>query len=259
MYTGFNLTFNEKSPYGAQLVRQYGGGEKYQARKKGAREHISRYLKNGAIDARKLQEAWFQSVNSDVFISHSHADEEVAIALAEVLEVKLGLRCFVDSCVWGNAEALLKEIDNEYCRRPSGDVYDYDRRNQSTSHVHMMLQGALAKMIDRTECIIFLNTPRSMVTDDELRNESLTGSPWIYSEVLTTRLIEKQRPKRPLKTYLRESLESEKMAMDSMPPFYHDLDLSHLEKLSMTDFSKWLSTNTRGEAALDALYEFKRV
>lgn len=259
MYTGFNLTFNEKSAYCAQLVQQFGGGEKYRTRKSTTKEHISSYLKNGAIDARELQEAWFRSVNANVFLSHSHADEEIAIALAEVLEDKLGLRCFVDSCVWGNAEALLKEIDNEYCRRPSGDVYDYDRRNRSTSHVHMMLQGALANMIDRTECIIFLNTPRSMVTDDELRNESLTGSPWIYSEVLTTKLIEKQAPKRPLKRHVREALESEKMAMDSMPPFYHDLDLSHLEKLSMADFSKWLSTNTRGEAALDALYEFKRV
>lgn len=259
MHKGFNLTLDDDSVEGRWLKREYASYSPiYEATKESTREKISSYLKGGVIDAKKLQEDWFQSVKADVFISHSHTDEALAIAIAAALEDKLELKCFVDSCVWGNSEALLKEIDNKYCRHSNGTSYDYDQRNRSTSHVHMMLQGALAKMIDRTECVIFLNTPKSMVTKEELENDTRTGSPWIYTEVLTTKLIEKQQIKRPYQVLGKAILESERqhMVMDSLPPFYHDLDLEHLTRLDVSDFTDWLSTVRRGSRALDELYGY---
>ena len=255
MYKGFNLTLDENSVQGRRLKNLYGAkSATYNLNKDITRDSISSYLKNDGIDAKKLQEDWFRSVEADIFISHSHADEGLAIALSAALEDRLGLRCFVDSCVWGNAEVLLKEIDNEYCRHTNGRSYDYDRRNRSTSHVHMMLQGALTKMIDRTECIIFLNTPKSIVTKDELENESRTGSPWIYTEILTTKLIRTQDLDRPVLG--RPTMESLGTVMDSLPAFYHDLDLEHLTPLSVSDFANWLASEKWGVAALDALYGY---
>lgn len=42
----------------------------------------------------------------------------------------------------------------------------------------MMLNGALAKMINSTECLIFMNTPNSIKAQD-VENENKTASPWI--------------------------------------------------------------------------------
>ena len=255
MYKGFNLRFSDSSYYAGELLRNYGAqADAYRIRKANARRSIADYLRNGGIDAQKLQDDWFQSVGAHVFISHSHADEDLAMAIAAALEDKLGLRSFIDSSVWGNADELLKEIDNEYCMRPSGDMYDYDKRNRSTSHVHMILQGALVKMIDRTECVIFLNTPQSMVASEEMTKESRTASPWIYTEILTTKLIRKQEPKRKIEVSGRAVFESVKAAADSaLPAFYHDLALQHLSPLSAPEFDTWLLSGTRGEAALNTL------
>ena len=57
-------------------------------------------------------------------------------------------------------------------------------------HVHMMLSTALANMIDKTECIMFLNTPNSVSTRD---TKLKTYSPWIYNEIEITRIIEKNK------------------------------------------------------------------
>ncbi|SAL18549.1 hypothetical protein AWB64_01262 [Caballeronia sordidicola] len=255
MFKGFNLKFDDASDFSTRLITQYGAlSERFRTRKLDARSHISSYLKNGAVDARKLQSDWFAAVKADVFISHSHADEALAMALGAALEYKFDLRCFIDSCVWGNSDELLKEIDNEFCLRPSKETYDYDKRNRSTSHVHMMLQGALTKMIDHTECVIFLNTPQSMVTGTGLTQESQTASPWIYAEVLATKVIRKQQPKREIEGHRKSAMESEAAVYDSVPAFYHDLDLQHLTLLRSHEVERWLRSGERGLKALDYLY-----
>lgn len=48
-------------------------------------------------------------------------------------------------------------------------TYDYNLRNYTTSHVHMMLATALTEMIDNTECIMFYNTPNSVLLADDLQ------------------------------------------------------------------------------------------
>lgn len=53
---------------------------------------------------------------------------------------------------------LLREIDEKYCRHSNGTSFDYDKRNYSTSHVHMMLSIALSRMIDKCESVFFLNS-----------------------------------------------------------------------------------------------------
>ena len=59
--------------------------------------------KTGLIDGEKLEKEWFKEIRADIFLSHSHADEKLAIALAGWLSTEMGLNAFVDSCVWGFA------------------------------------------------------------------------------------------------------------------------------------------------------------
>ncbi|MBN0147988.1 hypothetical protein JTL51_34360, partial [Pseudomonas aeruginosa] len=93
-----------------------------------------------------------------VFLSHSSQDANEAIQIALELQENCDLSVFVDSCIWGSIYDLLKAIDNKYCRREGNINYDYDERNRSTAHVHMILTTALQRMIDQTDTIIFMNT-----------------------------------------------------------------------------------------------------
>ncbi|MGL5262686.1 MAG: hypothetical protein ACRC9P_09930, partial [Bacteroides sp.] len=114
------------------------------------------------------------------------------MGLAGWLKNTFGLTVFIDSCVWGHSNDLLKEIDTNYCYQSESKVYNYQKRNYSTSHVHMMLSVALTQMIYNTECLFFLNTPNS-ITPKSIISQS--ESPWIYSEIATTRLIKLRKPR----------------------------------------------------------------
>ena len=71
----------------------------------------------------------------------------------------------------GYCDDLLRQIDNEHCKKEDGKTYDYNLRNYTTSHVHMMLSTALTEMIDKTECIMFYNTPNSVSLADDLETQ----------------------------------------------------------------------------------------
>lgn len=153
---------------------------------------LESYLRDdGSLDGTEMQKNWFPSIPADVFLSHSHKDLDLTLALAGWLFKTFGLRPFIDSCVWGNADDLLKQIDDKYCLNPSGGTYSYEKRNGSTSHVHIMLSTALAMMIDNAECAWVLNTTNSITPSDAALR---TASPWIFSEIATMQLI-RRRPK----------------------------------------------------------------
>lgn len=96
---------------------------------------------------------------------------------------------------------MLKQIDNKYCIHDDGETYDYELRNYTTSHVHMMLSTALTEMIDNTECIMFYNTPNSISLADDIQTiksakKKVTLSPWIYHELAMTSLVKKRERSR---------------------------------------------------------------
>lgn len=144
---------------------------------------------DGVIDGDKLRNSWFPMEESfDIFLSHSHDDERTAIALAGFLHKELHLNTFIDSCLWGDINRLLKKIDARYCIHKDGESFDYDKRNYSTSHVHMMLSIALSDMIDRCESIFLLNTPHSISLKENIEKKQ-TSSPWIYNELAMANIV----------------------------------------------------------------------
>lgn len=158
MYRGFNLklpglSFDE--PY-LSKVRKIGSeiNREHQGKVQDALDDFM--TDNGELNASKMRANWFPQIESDIFISHSHRDESRAILLSGWLKDAFGLTAFVDSCAWGHSNRLLKLIDSKYCQDKDSKLYDYGRRNLSTSHVYMMLSSALSKMIDQCECLFFM-------------------------------------------------------------------------------------------------------
>ena len=215
MYRGYNLNLstNEKQAFlGVKDYEIIAYEKKIAQLKEGLQKkidetiHLPRTADN-RVDGTKLINDWFPDYQADVFISHSHNDVRTAKRLACWLEKEFGLTAFIDSTVWGNANNLLEKIDKKYCvlkRDKSGSItsYNYQIRNFTTSHVHMMLSTALNDVIYSTECIIFMNTPESLKIN-EVENKK-TVSPWIYNELKTASIVEKIYPRSRL---VQESIE----------------------------------------------------
>jgi hypothetical protein len=248
MYKGFNLkiSFSEKDvntfyKIGKSLF------DKEQIFIRTSLEEL--LLTNGNIDGSKMQENWFPQVKSNIFISHSHNDERNAITLAGWLYKTFELESFIDSCIWGYSNELLKMIDKKYCLQDDG-YYSYSRRNFSTSHVHMMLTTALNMMIDNTECLFFLNTPNSISTSSVINK---TESPWIYSEITMSKLVRKRKLSeyRPRETRLF----SKGGVLGINESFEYVLDLNHLTEIKPADLIKWQDEYNNEKFALDILYK----
>lgn len=209
---------------------------------------------NGHIlDGEKIQRYWFPRVECDVFISHSHKDRDLAIAIAGWLSEKFSLRAFVDSEIWGSAQQLLKEIDDQFCKIQGKQLYNYKQRNQSTSHVYLMLNMALAQMIDNTECLFFLNTPKSINLEDIGRQ--LTLSPWIFSEIGLSNLLRSKVPTRCAK--VRKFSDGGKLTENkgsNIPMMAHTIETPNFVTLNNEALYKWSLCGYNETGALDALY-----
>lgn len=244
MYAGFNLITNDKLE-----TYKNKGYAIYDNNMKIIVEELNKFLLNdGSLDGTEMQNSWFPQINADVFLSHSHNDKEKAIALAGWLNATFGLNVFIDSCVWGSADALLKMIDDKYCKNVDNATYSYEKRNFSTSHVHMMLSSALTMMIDKTECVIFLNTPNSINTSEVINS---TKSPWIYYEIGISKFVRKQEPNRP-KGIIKKGLFENAQDLT----ISYKTDMNHLRDITESDLRYWerLFTQNNQNHPLDLLY-----
>ena len=114
MYRGFNLLLEENCFEQDDFKKlQEVGFKSISHQKTIIIEKINSFVgDNGSLDGSKMQANWFPQIKADIFISHSHKDENLALALAGWLKVTFGLSVFIDSCVWGYANDLLRIIDD---------------------------------------------------------------------------------------------------------------------------------------------------
>ena len=188
---------------------------------------------------------WFNIGNADICISHSHQDISKVKAFAGWLYDEFELKAFIDSCVWGYCDDLLKQIDDKHCKKNDGKTYDYDRRNYSTSHVHMMLSTALSEMIDNTECIMFYNTPNSISLVDDINTikeekKKVTLSPWIYHELAMTSLIRQRNPNRIIHL-LKNAIEHRAFSEQNSINIEYNVEkyLTTMISISAVDLNSW--------------------
>ena len=154
------------------------------------------------------------------------------------------LNVFVDSLVWDFKDKLIREIYQ------LGDK-TWPRLVSICSHVDCMLTKSLIEMMDSCECLLFLNTPKSVSVEDAVKQ---TYSPWIYAELEASRFLRSHQTRKPLQ--LQENFGSrEKQASVELKVVYRIPN--HLTKLSINDVSNWIthSRNRKGFDALDILYE----
>lgn len=251
MYRGFNLKIEDELE-----IHQYHeiGLELLEILQKSVQPILKNYiLPEGTLDGNKIMEDWFPEVKSHIFLSHSHKDFKNAIYIAGALYSKFKIFTFIDSTVWGYSNELLRIIDNKYCKSETGETYDYNSRNYSTTHVHLMLSAALNKMIDNSESVFFLNTSNSVSTRTITEK---TNSPWIFSEISTTKVIRKRTPDRLRKiTKSFSDTITLSESQRSQLKIEYELELSHLTDLTFYHFESWLnSTCFSPEDALDKLY-----
>lgn len=255
MIRAFNMRCDDPRRYSDWVDR----GQKYFADTwpRSARG-LEAFVQGGDISGDALKKHWFSSADTHVFISHSHQDRELALGLAGYLH-SMELAPFVDSLVWGDSSKLLRGIDEKFCKSAQGENFDYQKRNYSTSHVHMMLASALTEMIDRTDAVIFLNTPNSIrASSSSAPGDAVTASPWIYHELVTTKIARevgfkgrKLSQTRPLRT-LREVTVEASMTILHKPP------MDHLASLAPVDLDELKATGAKGLALLDKLYWRRR-
>ncbi|EOU2112668.1 hypothetical protein [Clostridium perfringens] len=251
MYKCYKLKFDEQLE---ELINDYAeiGRKLMEEKRANIYSKLESYLRDdNSIDFTALQDDWFPTVNADIFISHSHADIKAVNALAGWFKEKFNVDVFIDSYIWGYCNDLLKEIDEKYCKHTNGKSFDYDKRNFSTAQIHMILSNALNKMIDKTECVIFLETDNSLSVNNDIQKG--TSSAWIYSELITTSIIRRKIPER-----LKDDSEIRKFTNDlneSLKPYYR-VNLSHCIDLTVEDL-KNISEETLYEekAYLDKMYK----
>jgi hypothetical protein len=253
LHKGYNLSISGDS--GKYLGYLYAGTRIFDAQMKAVRQRLNQFvLPDGLLDATKLGENWFPRINADVFISHSHADRDLALGFAGFLADKFDLTSFIDSCVWGFGDELLKAIDKKYCYQPESKTYSYEKRNRSTSHVHMMLSTALSSMIDHCECLFFMNTPGSITPLDVIgKDGDGTLSPWIYSEIAFSRLVRRKLTPRTRPT--EKAFTKVARELSEQIQILYSVEMDHLSSLRSKDLDRWhLSSMLSKDHPLDVLY-----
>lgn len=264
MYSKFNYSPSDFFYNNTLNSHLASGCSIYNDHKKEVHDCLAEYItEDGVINGTALKDHWFSISKKDIFISHSHTDINKVKAFAGWLHDCFGLEAFIDSCSWGYCDNLLNKIDKRYCYKPQKGTYDYDLRNYTTSHVHMMLSTALTEMMDQTECIIFFNTPNSISLATELSKikkkdgAQATISPWIYHELSMTtmlRTVEPTRCRSTLEHFAQDSREKPKIAYDVSKA------LKEMPTLTDEQLRQWQSNRTTApkeppQYALDDLYK----
>lgn len=251
MYAGFKLEALKFKNFTSSISTQ----ERRLTKKKEIESRLKEYVvDNTTVNATEIQNDWFPQVKANVFLSHSHADIESVTLLADFLEEKFGLNCFIDSYVWGYFNNLINLL-------LEGEELTIENVSYVSSNVHMMLSMALNNMIDRCECIIFYNTPNSLSLKGLIQQ---TTSPWIYNELTVSKIIRK-RSKIAHRLLLLENFSTGiiKTAKAVKKKFFYDVNLSHLHNMSVKQFNDWrkavLNQNIKGITSLDCLYNLYEI
>ena len=114
---------------------------------------------------------------------------------------------------------------------------------------------ALTMMIDRTECVFFLNTPNSIDSSEVINR---TKSPWIYYEIGMTKLVRRKSPdEHRQKHILKKGYFENAQALD----IKYNVNLDHFCEITFQDLRKWELFYLMGNEShpLDTLYKMNKL
>lgn len=240
----------------------------YRARNTPELDDLTAYLsgEDNLLDAQAIAAHLFATEPVDVFLSHAHADHDAVVALAVTLE-RLGLRVFVDACVWGDVYALLLKVDQARAGIPGEPgVFNYTRATRNAANMYMILSVALQRMIDQSELLLFLDSSAVRV-QDYVEGEAYIGSPWIFAELMFAQMV----ARRPRLSGIGTENLSEALARNEagatapmvryrLPESSHTMPSATLKRLiSSATFAATLATRFRlRSSSYDFLDQFYR-
>lgn len=147
---------------------------------------IERSLTTGEVKADEIVSVLFPQKYSDVFISHSHAEIDVASALKAKIEHELGLTCFIDGDVWGNVYEALEFFQKRWELNKGEN--SLIQCNYAASHFYLMLSSALMQMMGQAHAIVFIK-PEAALPSDEQGGKISLESAWIRQELLVAKQL----------------------------------------------------------------------
>ncbi|MFP6137961.1 TIR domain protein [Helicobacter pylori] len=191
-----------------------------------AAEKIHELIKNApysndniVLKRNEIKEAFFspfkpQLKNSQVFLSHSHADRNKALEVKDYLESQTKRKVFIDSLFWDYKDNVLDELAK------------YDDISRIKDAFTLILRESLEDMIKKCPYFVFLQSSNSVSNQWLSRNQDLlkiTYSAWIYEELKIAHSISESRP-----IPMMESMQ----VFHDISPFLKSFETITLKKLS---------------------------
>ncbi|GAA9644606.1 toll/interleukin-1 receptor domain-containing protein [Helicobacter pylori] len=166
------------------------------------------------LNHNEIKEAFFspfkpQLKNTQVFLSHSHADKNKALKVKNYLESETNHRIFIDSLFWDYKDDVLNELEK------------YDNTSKIKDAFTLILRESLQDMIEKCPYFVFLQSNNSVSCNQDL--SCITYSAWIYEELKIAHSIRESRP--------TPMMESWQVSHD-ISPFLESLETITLSKLS---------------------------
>ncbi|UOS24413.1 toll/interleukin-1 receptor domain-containing protein [Helicobacter pylori] len=165
------------------------------------------------LNHNEIKEAFFspfkpQLKNTQVFLSHSHADKNKALKVKNYLESETNHRVFIDSLFWDYKDDVLNELEK------------YDNTSKIKDTFTLILRESLQNMIEKCPYFVFLESKNS-VSNQGLSHT--TYSAWVYEELKIAHSIRESRP-----TPMMESWQ----VSHNISPFLESLETITLSELS---------------------------
>ncbi|MGL2729250.1 TIR domain protein [Helicobacter pylori] len=188
-----------------------------------AAEKIHELIKNApysndniVLKRNEIKEAFFspfkpQLKNTQVFLSHSHADKNKALEVKGYLEEYLDAECvFIDSLFWDYKDDVLNKLAK------------HDDISKIEDAFTLILRESLEYMIKKCPYFVFLKSKNSVSLNQDLLD--ITYSAWIYEELRIAHSISSE-------SRLTIVMESFQVSHD-ISPFLESFETITLKKLS---------------------------
>ena len=191
-------------------------------------QEINRLINSDSIlDASTILNIVSPQGGFDVFISHYHENEEIALNVASILQSQ-GYKPFVDSQCWLHFDNIAGQLNDLHYHKDNkgNEVYNHDKTIMVQKHCDVLLLSALAKVISKCNYLIFINPPESMIGIEHYSKQSSnspkTYSPWIYWELLFAGILNERNTS--MNEHFADSL--------SIPKIEYPLDVKNMVKIN---------------------------
>ncbi|WQT29080.1 toll/interleukin-1 receptor domain-containing protein [Helicobacter pylori] len=191
-----------------------------------AAEKIHELIKNApysndniVLKRNEIKEAFFspfkpQLKNTQVFLSHSHADKNKALEVKDYLESQTKRKVFIDSLFWDYKDDVLNKLAK------------HDDISKIEDAFTLILRESLQDVIEKCPYFVFLQSKNSVSNQGLSRNQDLlkiTYSAWIYEELKIAHSISESRP-----IPMMESMQ----VFHDISPFLESFETIRLSELS---------------------------